>query len=83
MKQEWNGWLLFTLGFGLHLNTTIQFKKNCLATLQLGWNPILILGMRAKTHFKVGKVTTKVVSREMQNLLPRVLGNILLSRNQP
>lgn len=39
--------------------------------------------MRAKTHFKVGKISTTVVSWKMQNLLARLLGNILLSRNQP
>lgn len=39
--------------------------------------------MRAKTHFKVGKISTKVASKEMQNLLARLQGNILLSRNQP
>lgn len=57
MRQEGSGWLLFTLGFGLHFNTRSQLKKNC---LQVEHQPNS--GYEANNHFKEGKISTKVVS---------------------
>lgn len=57
-------------------------KENCLVTLQLRRNTILITDGMARTHFKVGGISTRAVYWKTQHLLPRRLGNIWLSRNQ-
>lgn len=59
----------------------LQLKKNCSVTPQLGRNTISTLDTRAQMDFEVGEISTRAASWEVQHLLARCLGNILLSLN--
>lgn len=37
-------------------------RENCLVTLQLRWNTILIPDTTARTHFKAGEISTRATS---------------------
>lgn len=37
-------------------------RENCLVTLQLRWNTILIPDRTARTHFKAGEISTRAIS---------------------